>query len=101
MFERLKNSPLMFWSLEILLVVGIIWGCTQISFMFSPIAIFFSTIFIPVLLAGILYYMLNPIVNLLTKIPIGRKRVSRTWAVTLVFFIVIRNYYFTGHGLYS
>lgn len=89
MFERLKNSPLMFWSLEILLVVGIIWGCTQITFIFSPIAIFFSTIFIPVLLAGILYYMLNPIVNLLTKIPIGRKKVSRTWAVTLVFLLLL------------
>ncbi|KRM09481.1 AI-2E family transporter [Lentilactobacillus farraginis] len=79
----------MFWSLEILIVVGIIWGCTQISFMFSPIAIFFSTIFIPVLLAGILYYMLNPIVSLLTRIPLGKKRLSRTWAVTLVFLLLI------------
>ncbi|GAF36408.1 membrane protein YrrI [Lentilactobacillus farraginis DSM 18382 = JCM 14108] len=89
MLKKLRSSSLMFWSLEILIVVGIIWGCTQISFMFSPIAIFFSTIFIPVLLAGILYYMLNPIVSLLTRIPLGKKRLSRTWAVTLVFLLLI------------
>ncbi|MGO3400444.1 MAG: AI-2E family transporter, partial [Lentilactobacillus parabuchneri] len=80
MLERLKKSPLMFWSLEILIVVAIIWICTKISFMFSPIAIFFSTVFIPILLAGILFYMLNPIVNLLTKVRFGKHHITRTWA---------------------
>ncbi len=89
MFERLKNSSLMFWSLEILLVISIIWVCTKVSFMFQPIGIFFSTIFIPILLAGILYYMLNPIVNLLMKIKIGRFSISRTWAVVLVFLLLV------------
>lgn len=89
MFERLKNSSLMFWSLEILIVVAIIWGCTKIGFFFSPIAIFFSTIFIPILLAGILFYMLNPIVGLLTKLKLGKKHVSRGWAVTLVFLLFV------------
>ncbi|EHL99273.1 hypothetical protein HMPREF9103_01102 [Lentilactobacillus parafarraginis F0439] len=89
MFDRLKNSPLMFWSLEILLVVGIIWGCTQISFIFSPIGVFFSTIFVPILLAGILFYMLNPVVNLMIKVPLGKRHISRTWAVTLVFLLLI------------
>ncbi len=44
MLERLKNSSLMFWSLEILIVVAIIWVCTKINFVFSPVAIFFSTV---------------------------------------------------------
>ncbi|MBW0263756.1 AI-2E family transporter [Lentilactobacillus parabuchneri] len=89
MLERLKKSPLMFWSLEILIVVAIIWICTKISFMFSPIAIFFSTVFIPILLAGILFYMLNPIVNLLTKVRFGKHHITRTWATTLVFLLLL------------
>lgn len=89
MLERLKKSPLMFWSLEILIVVAIVWICTKISFVFSPIAIFFSTVFIPVLLAGILFYMLNPIVNLITKVKFGKYRITRTWATTLVFLLLL------------
>ncbi|GHP14742.1 AI-2E family transporter [Lentilactobacillus fungorum] len=89
MLERLKNSSLMFWSIEILIVVAIIWVCTKISFFFSPIGVFFSTIFMPLLLAGILFYMLNPIVNLITKIKLGKHQISRTWATTLVFLLLI------------
>lgn len=89
MLERLKNSSLMFWSLEILIVVAIIWVCTKINFVFSPVAIFFSTVFVPILVAGILFYMLNPVVNLITKIRIGKHRVTRTWATTLVFLLLI------------
>lgn len=89
MLERLKNSSLMFWSAEILIVVAIIWVCTKISFFFSPIGVFFSTIFIPLLLAGILFYMLNPIVNLITKVRLGKRRISRTWATTLVFLLLL------------
>ncbi len=57
--------------------------------MFSPIAIFFSTVFIPILLAGILFYMLNPIVNLLTKVRFGKHHITRTWATTLVFLLLL------------
>ncbi|GAY74395.1 AI-2E family transporter [Lentilactobacillus kosonis] len=89
MISRLKSSSLMFWSIEILIVVAIIWGCTQIGFMFTPIAIFISTVFIPILLAGFLFYMLNPIVNLLTKIKLGKRKMSRTLAVTIVFLLLI------------
>lgn len=89
MLDRIKNSSLFFWSLEILIVVAILALCTKISFMFRPIAIFFSTIFVPIVLSGFLFYMLNPIVDLLMKIKIGKKNVSRTWAVSLVFLLLV------------
>ena len=89
MLDRLKKSSLMFWSLEILIVVGIIVLCNKVSFVFSPIAIFISTIFVPIILAGFLFYMLNPIVKLIMKIKLGpTKHVSRTWAVVLVFLML-------------
>ncbi|WP_283679131.1 AI-2E family transporter [Lentilactobacillus sp. Marseille-Q4993] len=89
MLNRLKNSSLFFWSIEILIVMTIIWVCTKVSFIFSPIAIFISTIFVPILLAGILFYMLNPIVSLLGKVKLGKYRISRGWGVAIVFVLLI------------
>ncbi len=81
---------MMFWSVEVLIVVAIIWVCTKIGFMFKPLGIFASTIFIPILVAGILFYILNPLVDLLTKVKISQhKKISRTWAVAIIFLLFI------------
>ncbi len=53
MFNKKRRYRLMYWSLELLLVALLIFVCTQIGFIFEPIGIFFSTIFAPVLIAGI------------------------------------------------
>ncbi|USS85554.1 AI-2E family transporter [Fructilactobacillus myrtifloralis] len=85
-----KRTQLLFWTLEILLVVAIIYGCTKIDFMFRPIGVFISTIFAPLLIAGFLYYMLNPILELLMKIPVSKtKRINRTWGTTIIFVVFI------------
>ncbi|PWF99904.1 AI-2E family transporter [Levilactobacillus bambusae] len=86
--EQLKNSGLMFWSLELLIIAALIWCCTKISFLFSPIGIFLSTIFVPILISGVLFYMLNPVVQLLTKVKLGKFSISRTWAVAIVFVLL-------------
>ncbi len=41
----------------------------------------------PILLAGVLFYLLNPVVKLIQKIKIGKYHISRTWAVALIFLI--------------
>ncbi|WP_429971349.1 AI-2E family transporter [Fructilactobacillus sp. Tb1] len=88
--KNLKESKLVFWTFELLLVVGIIYLCTKVSFMFSPIGIFVSTIFAPLLIAGFLYYMLNPILEILMKIKITKtKRINRTWGTTIIFLALI------------
>ncbi len=89
MFTRLKNSSLMFWSLELLIVVALIWICTKISFLFTPIGIFLQVVFIPVLLAGALYYLLNPVVKLLEKVKIRGKAINHTWSVLIVFILLL------------
>lgn len=43
MFDQIHRSKLLFWSLEILIVATLIWVCTKIDFLFSPIATFFLT----------------------------------------------------------
>ena len=85
MFNQVQRSKLLFWSLEILIVATLIWVCTKLGFLFAPIGTFFRTVFMPILLAGILFYMLNPIVKLLQKIRIGRFRLNRTWSVAVLF----------------
>ena len=87
MFNKKRRYRLMYWSLELLLVALLIFVCTQIGFIFEPIGIFISTIFAPVLIAGFLFYALNPLVNLLTKVQYKRFKIGRTWAVTLVFLL--------------
>ncbi|EKQ06250.1 putative permease [Lacticaseibacillus paracasei] len=52
MFDRLRHSKLMFWSVEILILIFVVIGLTQVSFLFAPVATFFSTLLIPILSAG-------------------------------------------------
>ncbi|MEB8704196.1 AI-2E family transporter, partial [Bacillus cereus] len=55
------KSKVHFWTLEVLMVVGIIFICTKISFLFQPIGIFISTLFFPILIALFLYFIFNPV----------------------------------------
>ncbi|WEG73811.1 AI-2E family transporter [Vagococcus intermedius] len=85
MFDKMKNSKLMFWSVELLVIALLIFVSSQISFVFQPIATFFSTLFAPVLIAGFLYYMLNPLVNFIMK----KLKVKKNLAVGLVLVLLI------------
>ncbi len=84
MFEKLRQSKLMFWSLELLIIATLIFVSSKINFVFEPIGTFFSTLFAPVLIAGFLYYILNPIVNLLMK-----TKIKRTLAVVIVLLLLL------------
>ena len=89
MFSNKNKARLMFWTLELLLLALLIWACTQIQFLFEPIGTFISTLFAPILIAGFLFYLLNPLVNLLMKIKVKNHHVSRTFAVAIVFLLLI------------
>ncbi|WP_348922231.1 AI-2E family transporter [Enterococcus rotai] len=84
MFEKLRQSKLFFWSAELLVIATLIFVSSKINFIFTPIGTFFSTLFAPVLVAGFLYYILNPIVNLLMK-----TKMKRIFAILIVFLLLI------------
>lgn len=84
MFEKIKNSKLMFWSVEILIIATLILVSSKIDFVFQPIGTFFTTLFAPILIAGFLYYLLNPLVGLLMKLG-----VKRLVAIALIFILLI------------
>jgi predicted PurR-regulated permease PerM len=57
---------------------------TKISFVFTPFVVFLKTIFFPVLLAGVLFYILHPFVSLLE-----RKGVSRIVSIASIYILVL------------
>ncbi|BDR58858.1 AI-2E family transporter [Xylocopilactobacillus apicola] len=84
MFRKIKNSPLMFWSLEALIVVSVILVFTKISFLFSPIIQFISIVFVPVVIAGFLFFLLNPLVNWFMK-----HKVPKSLSIALAMLLLI------------
>ncbi|MFT9214417.1 AI-2E family transporter [Liquorilactobacillus ghanensis] len=89
MLDKIQRSKLLWVTLELLLLATLIFVCSKISFIFRPLGTFASTLFAPVLIAGFLYYLVNPIVKLLMKIKLGKRKISRTLAVSIVFILLI------------
>ena len=79
----------MFWSAELLLLASLIFVFTKIRFVFSPVFTFFQTLFAPFLIAGFLFYLLNPLVKILMKIRIKKFKVKRPLAIAVVFLLLI------------
>lgn len=61
------NNQVVTALLIVLLVLLIILTFTKVSYLFKPVWQFFGVVGLPVIMAGILYYLLNPIVDYLEK----------------------------------
>ncbi|NPC93989.1 AI-2E family transporter [Bacillus sp. WMMC1349] len=72
-----------FWTIQILLVLLIVYVLTKVSFLFEPIILFVSTLFLPILIAGVLYFIFNPIVQFLEK------KLPRTLAILVIYLAFI------------
>lgn len=67
------------FGIAIIMIFLIIWLGTKISFIFTPIVVIINTLFAPIVLAGVLYYLLRPTVDLLSR------RLPRLAAIIVVF----------------
>ncbi|MBF0778958.1 AI-2E family transporter [Streptococcus cuniculi] len=83
LFKWFVNNQAVTFFLVTLLVLLTILVLTKISFIFSPIVSFLEIILLPMLLTGLLYYLLNPMVDLLEKY-----KVSRTVAIGILFVVI-------------
>ena len=79
----------LFWPSLLLVIAALIWVCTKIQFIFQPFLTFISVVFVPLILSGFLYYMLNPILKLLLKVRLGRFRLNRGVASLLLVLMLI------------
>lgn len=79
----------LFWPSLLLVIAVLIWVCTKIQFIFQPFLTFISVVFVPLILSGFLYYMLNPILKLLLKVRLGHFRLNRGVASLLLVLMLI------------
>lgn len=88
-FERwFLNNKFVTVLLITLLILLIVLVFSKVSYLLGPIGSFFSVIGFPLIMAGIFYYMLNPLVTLMEKR--GIKRFVGTWiAFVLVLLLMI------------
>lgn len=90
--KKFSKSWFFHWFLDnkaitvllVTLLIGLnIFLLSKISFIFTPILDFMQVVMLPVILAGLLYYLLNPIVDLME-----RYKVNRLVAITIVFVLI-------------
>lgn len=82
--DYFKKSKLMFWTIWLLVSATLIFMSTKIDFVFQPLTTFVSTLFTPIIIAGFLYYLLNPLIGQLEKIKIKRK-----YGIIIVFLLFL------------
>lgn len=87
--NRQPNSKLLFWTLELLAIAALIFVSTKIQFIFKPFFTFISVVFVPLIIAGFLFYMLNPLVKMMTKLKIGKFKLNRSFASLIVVLLLI------------
>lgn len=93
MLEKIRSKSILFWSLELLIVALLLMVISQLNFILEPIFKFIGAVFIPVLISGLLYYILNPIIKILEKIKINKeKHIPRSiislFLVVLMMFLI-------------
>ena len=79
-----KKSKLMFWTIWLLAVSVLIFVLQQIDFILNPLVGILTALFMPLLIAGFLYYLLNPVVKLLERI-----KVKRVFGIAIVMILLL------------
>lgn len=70
--------------LLILLLIGLnILVLSEISYVFQPFVVFFKTVLLPLLFSGVLYYLLNPVVDVLE-----RKKIKRIYSIVGLYLLI-------------
>lgn len=93
--ENKKKAISWFWKwflnnkavtglLIVLLILLNLLTLTKVAYLFQPIIQFFTIVGIPILISGVLYYFLVPIVDFLEK-----KNIKRGWGILLLFIIIL------------
>jgi predicted PurR-regulated permease PerM len=67
-----KHSNLIFWTLELLGLALLIFVLTKISFIFVPVVTLISTLFFPIIVAGFLFFLISPFVDIFQRMKLPR-----------------------------
>ena len=91
MFPNTKLKHLFFWTIELLALSILVYLLLGFDFLMRPIKVFISTVFVPLVVAGFLYYVLKPLLTLIKRIQIRGKKIPHQLAVvvTFIFFLSV------------
>ena len=78
----LDNKAVTVFLVALLLGLNI-FILSKISFLFIPVVDFLSVVMLPVILSGLLFYLLNPLVDLMEKY-----KINRVLAISLIFVVI-------------
>ena len=78
----LDNKAITVFLVTLLLGLNI-FILSKISFLFFPVIDFLSVVMLPVILSGLLFYLLNPLVDLMEKY-----KINRVLAISIIFIII-------------
>lgn len=78
------NNQVVTALLIVLLILLILLVFTKVSYLFKPLLQFAGVVGLPLIMAGILYYLMNPVVDFLEK-----KQVPRIWSIIGLFILVV------------
>ncbi|HEL2040720.1 TPA: AI-2E family transporter [Streptococcus suis] len=82
-FRLFLNSQAVTFLLVTLLTFLTIFIFSKISFLFRPIGSFLEIVLLPMILTGLLYYLLNPMVDWMEK-----HKISRTVGIFILFVLI-------------
>ena len=82
-FEWILDNKAVTVFLVTLLLGLNIFILSKISFLFIPVIDFLSVVMLPVILSGLLFYLLNPLVDLMEKY-----KINRVLAISIIFVII-------------
>ncbi len=83
-YRHFINSKFAVAAFNLLLGLLVIWVFTKIAWIFEPVLSFLGIVAPPFVFAGILFYLLNPVVNWLQRL-----KIPRVWAILIVFIGVL------------
>lgn len=78
----LDNKAITVFLVTLLLGLNI-FILSKISFLFFPVIDFLSVVMLPVILSGLLFYLLNPLVDMMEKY-----KINRVLAISIIFVII-------------
>lgn len=82
--QEWKKSKLLFWTVWLLAAALLIQTLMRIDFILNPVIGILTALSTPLLIAGFLYYLLNPIIEVLQK-----ARLKRIYGIILVMLLLV------------
>lgn len=79
----LNNKVVTILLISLLLLLNVL-VFSKITHIFGPVKGFLSVIGLPIIMAGILFYLVNPLIDWME-----RKKIPRVWGIAIVFVIII------------